>query len=1118
MESSAKSQGLCWCWLAKITHQSLIFLLSAVLLSESVGATQRNQRLQIAQQPENKKQDATRAAADKLTQEGLKLFQQGTAESLRQAREKWLEALKLWQQVDDKTWQANTLIGIGRIYADLGEKQEALKYYNRALPLYRAVGDMGGEATTLTGIGSVYDSLGEKQEALKYYNQALPLSRAVGDRRGEATTLTNLGLVYDSLGEKQEALKYYNQALPLFRAVEDRRGEATTLNNLGGVYDSLGEKQEALKYYNQALPLYRAVGNRGGEATTLNNIGLVYDSLGEKQEALKYYNQALPLLRAVGDRRVEAATLNNIGSVYDSLGEKQEALKYYNQALPLFRAVEDRRGEASTLTGIGSVYDSLGEKQEALKYYNQALPLFRAVEDRRGEATTLTGIGSVYDSLGEKQEALKYYNQALPLFRAVGNRGGEATTLNNIGLVYSDLGEKQEALKYYNQALPLSRAVGDRRGEATTLNNLGLVYSDLGEKQEALKYYNQALPLSRAVEDRGGEAITLLNLAYLERDRGNLEQARTHIQAAIDIIEDLRTKIIDQKLRTSYFASVQNYYKFYTDLLMRLHKKYPSQGYDALALHISERSRTRGLVELLTQANVDIRKNVDPKVIAEERRLNLLLDAREQQLSQLYSQKQPPTQLITATKQQIATLLKQQEDLENKIRTTNPEYAALKYPEPLTLPQIQQQLDKDTVLLQYSLDKDRSYLWLVTPNSLNTYELPGSEQIEKVARNLHQQLTRPLIVGATPEEQAQSLADTTKAAKELSQIILAPVAGKLETKRLVVVADGVLHKIPFAVLSDLTPQPPSLPGKGEQEKEQKQEQAQENNKLPSPLRGGVGGGVNYQPLLVNHEIITLPSVTSLATHRQQLKGRKPAPKTLAVLADPVFSANDERVTGKAPPKSASLDLELERSALQRSLNNINRSALDRLPGTRQEANAVLKMVSPQESLQAFDFDANYNFVTSQQLSQYRLLLFATHGIFDDTNPELSGIVTSLVDKDGKAQKGFLRLNDIFNLDLPAELIVLSACESGLGKEVQGEGLIGLTRGLMYAGSARIVVSLWKVNDQATSLLMQELYTQILREGKTPAVALREAQLKLWQQKQWQNPRFWSAFTIQGKWE
>ncbi|MBD2499624.1 CHAT domain-containing tetratricopeptide repeat protein [Anabaena azotica] len=1028
MERSVKSQLPCWHWLAKTTRHGLIFLLSVVLLSESVGATQRNQRLHIAQQPENTQQDATRAAAEKLRQEGSELFQQGTAESLRQATEKLLEALKLWQQVDDKAWQAVTLLGIGAVYSDLGEKQEALKYYNQALPLYRAVAERGGEAITLNNIGSVYFSLGENQEALKYYNQALPLLRAVAERRGEANTLNNIGSVYDSLGEKQEALKYYNQALPLLRAVAERRGEANTLNNIGAVYDSLGEKQEALKYYNQALPLFRAVGDRRGEANSLNNIGFVYDSLGENQEALKYYNQALPLFRAVGDRVGEATTLNNIGFVYFSLGEKQEALKYYNQALPLRLAVEDKAGEAATLNNIGRVYSSLGENQEALKYYNQALPLIRAV----------------------------------------GNRAGEANSLNNIGVVYDLLGEKQEALKYYNQALPLYRAVGDRAGEATTL----------------------------------------YNLADLERNRGNLEQARTHIQTAIDIIEDLRTKIIDQQLRTSYFATVQDYYKFYTDLLMQLHKKDPSQGYDALALHINERSRTRGLVELLTEANVNIRNNVDPKLLAEERRLNLLLDAREKQLSQLFSQKQPSTQRITTTKQQIESLLKQQQDLKNKIRTSNPEYAALKYPQPLVLPQIQQQLDQDTLLLQYSLDKKRSYLWLVTPNSLDTYELPGNEQIEKAARNLHQQLTSPLIAGATPEEKAESYADTTKAAKELSQIILAPVAGKLGKKRIVVVADGILHKIPFAVLSDLTPQPPSLQGKGEQE----------NNKLPSPLRGGVGGGVNYQPLLVNHEIITLPSITSLATQRQQLKGRKPAPKTLAVLADPVFSANDQRVTGKAPQTSASLDLELERSALQRSLSNLHRGQLNRLPGTRNEAQAVLKMVSPQQSLQAFDFEANYNFATSKQLSQYRLLLFATHGIFDDTNPELSGLVTSLVDKQGKPQKGFLRLNDIFNLDLPAELIVLSACESGLGKEVQGEGLIGLTRGLMYAGSARVVVSLWKVNDQATSELMQELYTQILRQGKTPAVALREAQLKLWQQQDWQNPRFWSAFTIQGEWK
>ncbi|MBD2412658.1 hypothetical protein FACHB389_10925 [Nostoc calcicola FACHB-389] len=1039
MKRSAKSQRICWWFLPKLTRYSLSFLLSAVMLADAVEATPRNRGLQIAQQPATTQQNATSAAAERVFQEGMQLYKQGTAESLREAIEKWQEALKLWQQVDDK----------------------------------------GSEAATLNNIGRVYDLLGEKQEALKYYNQALPIIRVVGDRGGEATTLNNIGLVYHSLGEKQEALKYYNQALPISRAVGDRGGEATTLNNIGGVYDLLGEKQEALKYYNQALPILRAVGDRGVEATTLNNIGKVYDDLGEKQEALKYYNQALPIRRAVGDRGGEATTLNNIGAVYSSLGEKQEALKYYNQALPILRAVGDKGVEATTLNNIGKVYDDLGEKQEALKYYNQALPIRRAVGDRGGEAITLNNIGIVYDDLGQKQEALKYYNQALPILRAVGNRGGEANTLNNIGLVYNSLGEKQEALKYYNQALPISRAVGDRGGEATTLSNIGLVYSSLGEKQEALKYYNQALPILRAVGDRGGEATTLSNMAVLERSRGNLLQAQTHIQAAIKIIEDLRTKIADKELRASYFASVQNYYKFYIDLLMELHKKDPSKGYDALALEVSDRSRARGLIELLTEANIDIKKGIDPKLLAEERRLQWQINAQEKLLSELASKKETPEQVLTNTKQKIQDLLKQQRELEVKIRANNPEYADLKYPQPLTLKQIQQQLDKDTLLLQYSLGEERSYLWAVTPDSLYSYQLPKRQQIDKAAKNLYDNyLKNPGYQGVSPEE-------TAKAANELSQLILKPVADKLGQKRLVIVGDEALQYIPFAALTTSTKS---------------------------------ADGSDYQPLVVNHEIISLPSASTIAILRKQTTGRTKAPKTLAILADPVFSANDERVAGKSSNvANNNINQQLQESALKRSTRNIKRSEIQRLPGTEKEAQEILKLVSPSENIQAFGFDANYNWATNDQLSQYKILHFATHGFLDSTEPELSGIVLSLIDKQGKSQRGFLRLTDIFNLNFPAELVVLSACQTGLGEEVKGEGLVGLTRGLMYAGAARVVVSLWNVDDEATSLLMSQFYSQMLQQGKTPAAALRAAQLKMWSQEQWRNPYSWSAFTLLGEW-
>src|SRR6476661_438893 len=251
-----------------------------------------------------------------------------------------------------------------------------------------------------------------------------------------------------------------------------------------------------------------------------------------------------------------------------------------------------------------SLRKAIAKLEEALKLYGetsenegQAITI-----ENEGQALTLLLLGKVYDDLGEKQKALEYYSQSLPLQRAVGDRGGEASTLNNIGLAYSALGETQKALEYYSQSLPLQRAVGDRRGEAVTLNNIALVYLQLGEKQKALEYFGQSLPLSRAVGDRTQEALTLNNIAFAKRAQGNLTEALTDIEASLKIIESLRTKVASPELRTSYFATVQDYYQFYIDLLMELHKTQPKSGYDTKAFEASERSRARSLLELLQEA------------------------------------------------------------------------------------------------------------------------------------------------------------------------------------------------------------------------------------------------------------------------------------------------------------------------------------------------------------------------------------------------------------------------------------------------------------------------------------------------------------------------------------
>ncbi|MDY6939588.1 MAG: tetratricopeptide repeat protein [Cyanobacteriota bacterium] len=954
------------------------------------------------------------------------------------------------------------LLGMGRAEAAIspGEQlflEETVEWVaqNSASPeadrLYREGEQLYWEGTT--------ESL---QLAIEKLEAAGQLYREAGIREGEAASLHNIALIYDALGEKQQALEYYNQALLIYQAVGDRAWEATTLHNIGAVYYSLGEKLEALELFNQALPLHQAIGDRTGVATILTNIGLVYADFGEQLKALEYYNQALPLHQAVGDRAGMATTLHNMGAVYFTLGEKQKALEFYNQALSLDRAIDNRAGVATILNNIGLLYADLGEHQQALDFYNQALPLSQAVGNRAGVATTLNNIGLVYDALGENQKALDFYNQALPLHQAIGDRYGMATTLHNMGAVYFTLDQKQKALDFYNQALPLHQAVGNRAGVATILNNIGTVYANLGENQQALEFYNQALPVHQAVGNLSGEAPTLINLASLYLRQNNLTEALTFTNAAIDIIEQLRSNIASDDLRMSYFATVQQYYQFQIDLLMQLHQQHPERGYDTQAFNTSERSRARVLLELLYESHLDIRQGVSPQLLTQEDELlRKLTNIETQRIANLSGEDTGDE--IASLDAQTDEVLAKLDLLKVELKADNPAYAALKYPSPLTLSQVQQQvLDSDSLLLQYAIGEDRSYLWAVTSTNMTVHTLPGAAELAEAIDPFRSVLE-------TSGNTESDIADTAKA---LGELILDPVADQLPGKRLIVVADGDLHAIPFAALA--TP-----------------------------------GQSDYVPLIADREVVNLPSASAVAISREQVARRTPAPKTLAVLANPVFTANDPRLGGQ----TASTELPVE---LQRNLRDLDLRNVARLPYTRQEADTLLALVPDDQRTAVFDFDADYDWITQTQLNRYRYIHFATHGFANPNMPELSGILLSLVNSQGgKRENGILRLHDIFNLNLSAELVVLSACQTGLGTDTNGEGLIGLTRGLMYAGTPRTLVSLWNVNDEKTSILMSKFYRGMLDEGLTPAASLRQAQIQMWEE--YRDPNLWAAFVLQGEW-
>lgn len=1154
-------------------YHYLSILVSSLIICQSVLATPQIERVNLTQQPPNETPDSNRIAAEKTEEEAQKLLKEKAP--LTQIIAKWEEALKYWHLAKDSQKEAKTLWMIAAIYHLRGEHPKVLEYAQKSSSIYESLGDRKGIASALTFISMSYQNLGEYQKAIDSFKQLISLSEHPEVIAG---VLANMAQSYAFLGETQKTLDTYNQIVAFWQEKGDFIKQAEALDRIAAIYIFLGENQKSLEFFKQANaldpdykrdssfvnsnyqllvnsscvdklvslkkpPQLQQSENSGNQSATVdspaasnNNIenfqqnaqeyrrqesldgeagflellaGLEYNRIGEYKKALQVYQEALEIRQLMGDKLNETETLASIADILNLQGKKQEAINALNQALEIQRQIKIRPKEAESLLTLGDVYQSLGAYSQSLEVYQQALSLFRVIGDRSNETDTMTKIGAIYQKLQDYPQALNYYQQALSLSRTTGNCHRKAFSLDYISQVYLALGDYQKAMSIGNEALTLSSNLGAieiklalesrilhilakveikklnyrkalelaeksrKSGQESSFRTLEAnaiavnaeAYEALKQPEKAMQTYQEQSSLYAQMGLQSEQAQTLYNIAKLERKQGNLSASLNSINEAINIIENIRKEVASPELRTSFFATKQDYYELKINILMEMHQKDPSKDYDAQAFNTSERSRARTLLELLNEANADIRQGVDPNLLEQENTLKDKLAALDQRWSEIIN-KNPTEEQKNNLEQERKTLLSKSQQIQAQIRAKSPKYAALTQPQPLTLTQVQKQiLDPDTVLLQYSLGAEKSYLWLITKDSLNTYILSPKKDIETSAKEL-------LDAIKYDKDRTDII---TEAASQLSQVILAPTGDKLTKKRLLIVADGVLNYIPFSTLS-----------------------------------------LSNTPLITQYEIVNLPSSSSISIIRQETLNRKPAPKALAILADPIFSTDDDRVNNSKPTPVNQNDLNF--MALKRSVRAIgDNNNLPRLPGTRQEAKAILTLIPDPEETSAFDDQANLDFANNPQLSQYRIVHFATHGIFNGEAPELSGVVLSLVNEKGNSLNGFLRLADIFNLNLPAELVVLSACETGLGKEVKGEGLVGLTRGFMYAGSPRVLVSLWQVDDEATAQLMTKFYKLMLEKKLPPAEALRQAQLEIQKQPQWQSPYYWAAFVIQGEW-
>ena len=925
---------------------------------------------------------------------------------------------------------------------------------------------------------------------------------------------TAIGLANERTPEaRRQAREKFVQALALYRAAENVEGQALTLTELGLVTYWLSERRQSIEWYQQALPLWRSINDAHGEARVLNNLGVSYSNLGELQEAENYYQQALPVWRRLGDHNGEARTLNNISAIQFLLGDWQQALSIVRQAAALWHEAGDRRGEPTALNSLGVIYAELGDHAQALDYHQQALAMARSVENKPPdllslETRILNNLGEIYIMRREEAQALHYLNEALALRRERGDREGQAMTLTDIAFVHGFAGRREQALETYEEALKLARETGYRWVEGTILKKLGEILTS-EQPERARESFQAALKLFRAAEEKEAETETLYGLAKLERAQSNTAAARAHIEASLALAESLRTKVGSHDLRALFFANKQDYFETYIDLLMQEHQANPKAGYDQLALQASERARARSLLELLAEARAEIHRGVPTELLDRLQKLRALIMGKTNRHLGLKNSQTTTAEELSASEAEIRRLTTEYEQVEAQIRAL-PHYGALAQPQPLKLSEIQAQLDAQTILLQYSLGQERSYLWMVSRDALESHVLPGRAKIEAAAQQVYELLTahQPRL----NESPAQRLARERTAdeqywpaAMELSQMLLGPVAERLGEKRLIVVPDGGLHYVSFNALPK-----PEAEGKSNQ-----------------PLTS------NLKPLILEHEMAYLPSASVLALQRRERPTQPVAQQAIALFADPVFSADDLRVTANskasAPKSRASMAAKNQKPAKLDFSTQVTRSVpsaswlrseitLPRLLNSRREAQAIASLVPRDSSLVALDFQANREEAVRADLKRYRIIHFATHALLNDEHPALSGIVLSLVDAKGSPQPGFLQLHDIYNLDLAADLVVLSACRTARGQAIKGEGIIGLTRGFLYSGAQRVVSSLWDVDDAATSELMTRFYQAMLKHGLRPAAALRQAQIALWEQRPRRSPYFWSAFVLHGEWQ
>ncbi|MDX6694575.1 MAG: hypothetical protein QOF02_2178 [Blastocatellia bacterium] len=958
------------------------------------------------------------------------------------------------------------------------ERQSALAILSTAARQSRSAGEAAKAARFLNRVGRLQLQLALPQDALVTYQDALTSIKRTPDPTVYIDTLNGLGAAHNRLSNCEQAEVFLRRAIALSESNAYVAGKAEALFTLSDCRN-YNDHALAIKTAQESLTLWQSLKHQRGSAKTYIALGDYQLALNKLTEAAASYEAALNIWRELDVKAGQAEALISLGFLEYRKGAWQNVFAFFSRAQALLDEKAEPLMMGQISAGLAETFIESGMPETGLVKYREAFELYSQAQNLRYQVAMAWGIGKTLYISGNYTEAIENLERALADAEAIKEIKVVALCHDFLGRTLGATDDHAAALRHFEIALNLYTHLSSPREAARVRALMGRNFQQQGQIEKAKKYYKSALETFVAIADDVNRSATLYALGSLELSRDNLAEAETYLRQSIEVTENMRRAATSRDLTTAFSATVYERYESYVECLMRKHQAEPGRGFDALAFETSDAARARSLVELLRATQTNLAPGLDPQLAAREQSLRQTLRAKDDFKVELLSGKYKPEQLA-AVEAELARLEAELKEVNEEIAARYPAYAQMTRPVPLSLRQIQQQViaDDQTMLLEYSLGATKSYVWAVTRDGIKSFELAAPKLINDAAQRFYK------LLAAEPGRNGAD--EWTTAAQELSRLVLSPVAAELNKHRIIVVADGALHYVPFQAL--LSP----------------------------------SSSFN-EPLADNYEVVNDPSASILGELRDEAARRKPAAMLLAAFGDPVFNSDyKQRAAANGGGRLAAmlaLGLMHWRHAVRDialSGDSFDPATIDPLMYAKLELNNLRDVTAVGETFMALDFDATRERLQNTDLTRFAILHLATHGFLDPQRPAKSGLVFSTVNRDGQAQDGFLGLQDIYNLHAPVEMVVLSACRTALGKEVRGEGFIGLTRGFMYAGASSVVASLWQADDEATSELMKIFYVNMLQNGMTPAAALRAAQNSIRQRPEWRSPHYWAAFTLQGE--